>query len=107
MKKVYDLHHMDREFAIGNWVYSRLQPYRQTSLYEKKYKTFTLILWPIQGDLKDCASCLQIGLPVGSGIQSSMFQLSKPILVQESQLNHNFQMYVRTMPRFFQPLRQS
>lgn len=32
MKKVYDKHHTERSFEEGDWVYLRLQPYRQMSL---------------------------------------------------------------------------
>lgn len=27
MKKVYDQHHREREFAVEDWVYLKLQPY--------------------------------------------------------------------------------
>lgn len=36
MKKIFDLHHKDREFNVGDCVYLRLQPYRQTSLSLRK-----------------------------------------------------------------------
>ena len=32
MKTSYDQGRVEREFVVGNWVYLRLQPYRQTSL---------------------------------------------------------------------------
>lgn len=32
MKKNADLKRIDKEFSVGDWVYLRLQPYRQTSL---------------------------------------------------------------------------
>lgn len=32
MKKVYDQHHREREFEVGDWVYLKLQPFRQASI---------------------------------------------------------------------------
>ncbi|XP_042942778.1 uncharacterized protein LOC122276959 [Carya illinoinensis] len=32
MKFYYDKHHTDRQFSVGDWVYLRLQPYRQQSV---------------------------------------------------------------------------
>jgi hypothetical protein len=32
MKRAYDRRHREKEFAVGDWVYLRLQPYRQTSV---------------------------------------------------------------------------
>jgi hypothetical protein len=36
MKKIYDQHHQEREFKVGDCVYLRLQPYRQMSVAVKK-----------------------------------------------------------------------
>ncbi|KAK0592694.1 hypothetical protein LWI29_023740 [Acer saccharum] len=36
MKKIYDQHHTEREFEVGDWVYLKLQPYRQTSVAIRK-----------------------------------------------------------------------
>ncbi|KAL5748102.1 hypothetical protein ACOSQ2_025399 [Xanthoceras sorbifolium] len=36
MKRVYDKHHTDRNFEEGDWVYLRLQPYRQASIAVRK-----------------------------------------------------------------------
>ncbi|GAB2269904.1 hypothetical protein Dimus_038810 [Dionaea muscipula] len=36
MRQIYDRKHMDRSFAIGNWVLLRLQPYRQLSLAARR-----------------------------------------------------------------------
>lgn len=36
MKKVYDKYHRERQFEAGEWVYLRLQPYRQTSISIRK-----------------------------------------------------------------------
>ncbi|KAJ0014982.1 hypothetical protein Pint_20217 [Pistacia integerrima] len=32
MKRVYDGTHREREFSLGDWVYLKLQPYKQASL---------------------------------------------------------------------------
>ncbi|KAA8522007.1 hypothetical protein F0562_012679 [Nyssa sinensis] len=36
MKKIYDQHRTEREFEVGDWVYLKLQPYRQTSVAIRK-----------------------------------------------------------------------
>lgn len=53
MKKVYDQHHREREFVVGDWVYLRLQPYRQTSISMRRsaklspryYGPFKVLKW--------------------------------------------------------------
>ena len=43
MKTPYDQGRVEREFVVGNWVYLRLQPYRQTSLaLRQSHKLFPL-----------------------------------------------------------------
>ena len=37
MKTQADKHRIDRQFSIGDWVYLKLQPYRQTSVADKQY----------------------------------------------------------------------
>jgi hypothetical protein len=37
MKTYADKHHSDRQFSIGDWVYLRLQPYRQKSMALRKH----------------------------------------------------------------------
>jgi hypothetical protein len=36
MKRIYDQHHQERELKVGDWVYLRLQPYRQMSVAVRK-----------------------------------------------------------------------
>lgn len=36
MKCIYDSKHREREFSVGTWVYLRLQPYRQVSVFARK-----------------------------------------------------------------------
>jgi hypothetical protein len=35
MKQQVDQHHSEREFEVGDWVFLRLQPYKQMSLKQK------------------------------------------------------------------------
>ena len=37
MKKIYDQHHQEKEFKVGDWVYLSLQPYRQMSVAVRKH----------------------------------------------------------------------
>jgi hypothetical protein len=36
MKQQADQHHNEREFKVGDWVFLRLQPYKQMSLKQQK-----------------------------------------------------------------------
>jgi hypothetical protein len=36
MKQVYDRRHREKDYEVGDWVYLRLQPYRQTSISLRK-----------------------------------------------------------------------
>jgi hypothetical protein len=36
MKKVYDGKHREEEFEEGDWVFLKLQPYRQVSVHMRK-----------------------------------------------------------------------
>ena len=36
MKQVYEKHHTDKELAVGDWVYLKLQSYRQNSVERRK-----------------------------------------------------------------------
>ena len=38
MKQVYDWRHREKDYAVGDWVYLWLQPYRQTSSLRKNLK---------------------------------------------------------------------
>lgn len=37
MKQQHDKHRSDRRFAIGDWVYLKLQPYRQNTLCDRQF----------------------------------------------------------------------
>ena len=41
MKLLADQHRADKSFSVGDWVYLKLQPYRQSSLRVKGYNKFS------------------------------------------------------------------
>ena len=41
MKLLADQHRLDKSFTVGDWVYIKLQPYRQSSLRVKGYTKFS------------------------------------------------------------------
>ena len=42
MKLLADQHRFNKSFSVGDWVYIKLQPYRQSSLLVKGYNKFSL-----------------------------------------------------------------
>ncbi|KAH7575574.1 hypothetical protein JRO89_XS02G0152200 [Xanthoceras sorbifolium] len=71
MKKVYDRHHREREFAEEDWVYRRLQPYRQASLaIRKNFKLSPKFYGPFQILNKIGALSYKLALPKESRIHS-------------------------------------
>ena len=38
MKQQHDRHRSDRQFALGDWVYLKLQPYRQNTLRDRQFQ---------------------------------------------------------------------
>lgn len=38
IKQVYDKKHIERELAVGDWVYLKLQNYRQNSIEQRKHQ---------------------------------------------------------------------
>ena len=44
-----DRHHQEQEFEHGDFVYLKLQPFQQMSIYMSlwKHETFISVLWPI------------------------------------------------------------
>lgn len=49
MEQIYDSKHQDRKLCVGDWVYLKLQPYRQTSLtFRKNYKLSAWYFGPFE-----------------------------------------------------------
>src|ERR1700733_9278804 len=63
MKQQANQHHSERSFDVGDWVFLRLQPYKQMSLKQAKKdnKFITKVLWSVQGVPKDWYYGIQIG----------------------------------------------
>ena len=69
MKKIYDQHHQEREFKVGDWVYLRLQPYRQMSVAVRKHlKLSPRFYGPYQILEKMGVVSYKLNLPSGSKI---------------------------------------
>lgn len=51
MRKYADLNRSERKFTVGDWVYLRLQPYRQ--LIVAKFEAFTEVLWTLLDHRED------------------------------------------------------
>jgi hypothetical protein len=49
MKQQVDQHRSEISFEVGDWVFLRLQPYKQMSLKQDKKdnKIITKVLWPL------------------------------------------------------------
>ena len=45
MKLLADQHRFDKSFSVGDWVYLKLQPYRQLSLWVKGYNKLSSRFW--------------------------------------------------------------
>ena len=43
MKSQADKHRVDRQFVIRDWVYLKLQPYRQNTLVDKQFQKLSLM----------------------------------------------------------------
>ena len=66
VKKIYDQHHQEREFKVGDWVYLRLQPYRQMSVsMRKNLKLFPRFYGPYQILEKMGGVSYKLNLPPG------------------------------------------
>ena len=64
MKIQADKHRQDRSFKVGDWVYLRLQPYRQRTLaYKGKWKLSPRFFGPFQVLLKVGAISYRLDLP--------------------------------------------
>ena len=62
-----DKHRVDRQFEIGEWVYLKLQPYRQNSLADRQFhKLSPRYFGPYQVEDKVGAAAYKLKLPAGS-----------------------------------------
>ena len=49
MKWFADKRRVDRSFAVGDWVYLRLQPYKQSSIHSRIWQASSSFLWTLPG----------------------------------------------------------
>ena len=69
MKLFADKKRVDRSFAVGDWVYLRLQPYKQSSIQSKKFgKLAPRFYGPYQVVQKVGEVSYKLDLPAGSQI---------------------------------------
>jgi Chromo (CHRromatin Organisation MOdifier) domain len=83
MKKYADMKRVERKFSIGDWVYLKLQPYRQVTVQGagKNHKLKPRFYGPFEILAKMGAVAYQLNLPVGSLIHPvfHVSQLKKKI----------------------------
>lgn len=69
MKFHADKHRLERSFLVGDWVYLRLQPYRQKSISHKTFNKLSPRFYgPFQVLQKIGAVTYKLDLPPGSQI---------------------------------------
>ena len=69
MRQQYDLHRFEREFQVGEWVFLRLQPYKQQSMaYRAFHKLSPRFFGPFQILKRIGEVAYKLDLPAGSAI---------------------------------------
>ena len=67
MKSQADKHRVDRQFVIGDWVYLKLQPYRQNTLADRQFQKLSpRYFGPYQVEDRIGAVAYRLKLPTGS-----------------------------------------
>ena len=76
MKLLADQHRFNKSFSVGDWVYIKLQPYRQSSLLVKGYNKFSpRFFGPFQIVQRIGDVVFKVALPEGCPIHP-MFHVS-------------------------------
>lgn len=71
-KKYYDQHRTERSFEVGNMVYVRLQPFRQSSLKQRKAEKLQPRFFRLYKVLRRLGEvAYELELPEGSSIHST------------------------------------
>ena len=69
MKQVYDKKHVDKEFQVGDWVYLKLQSYRQSSVERRiNHKLSPRFFGPYRVLEKIGVVAYLLELPIGSRV---------------------------------------
>ncbi|KAL6177033.1 hypothetical protein ACLB2K_053665 [Fragaria x ananassa] len=74
MKLQYDKKHVEREFQIGDWVYVKLQPYKQQSVAKRKsHKLSTRYYDPFEVEERIETVAYKLKLPAATKIHPTFY----------------------------------